>query len=119
MAKMTTLADPRKRTKILRVRCSEEEFSRWQAVAKSRDGTVSGMVRRLLDGTPEKRREVAPPVDVRLLRHVSLAGNNLNQIARVVNEARVIDAHADARDILGHLVILERLLRQLIEENSG
>ncbi len=48
-----------------------------------------------------------------------MVGNNLNQIARVVNEARVIEANADARDILGHLLIIERLLRELIDEVSA
>ena len=116
---MVSLSDPRKRSELLRVRCTSEDLERWQAIAKSRDETVSGVVRRLLDGTPEKRRSPIPPVDVRLLRQVAMVGNNLNQIARVVNEARVIKAHADARDVLGHLVIIERLLRELIDEVSA
>jgi hypothetical protein len=54
-----------------------------------------------------------------LLRQFALVGNNLNQIARVINEARVIEVHADARDILGHLVIIERSLRRLVQQASA
>ena len=116
---MVSLAEPEKRCRLVRVRCTPAELERWQAVAKSRDETVSGIIRRLLDGTPEKVRAPIPPADARLLRQVASVGNNLNQIARVVNEARVIEAHADARDILGHLVIVERTLRQLVQEASA
>lgn len=116
---MVSLSDPKKRSELLRVRCTPDDLERWQAIAKSRDETVSGVVRRLLDGTPEKLRSPIPLVDVRLLRQVAMVGNNLNQIARVVNEARVIEANADAWDILGHLVIIERLLRELIDEVSA
>lgn len=116
---MVSLAEPEKRSQSVRVRCTPTELQRWKAVAKSRDETVSGIIRRLLDGTPEKVRAPIPPVDARLLRQVASVGNNLNQIARVVNEARVIEAHADARDVLGHLVIIERSLRQLVQEASA
>lgn len=116
---MVSLAEPEKRSRLVRVRCTPAELQRWQAVAKSRDETVSGIIRRLLAGTSEKVRAPVPPVDARLLRQVASVGNNLNQIARVVNEARVIEAHADAQDILGHLVMIERLLRQLIDEVSA
>ena len=116
---MVSLAEPEKRSRLIRVRCSSSELERWQAVAHSRNETLSGIVRRLLDGTPEQDRAPIPPADARLLRQVAMVGNNLNQIARVVNEARVIEAHADARDILGHLVIIERSLRQLVQEASA
>jgi hypothetical protein len=116
---MVSLSEPKRRSEILRVRCTPEDLERWQAIARSRDETVSGIVRCLLDGTPEKVRAPIPPVDARLIRQVAMVGSNLNQIARVVNEARVIEVHADARDILGHLVIVERTLRQLVQEASG
>ena len=116
---VVSLSDSKKRSELLRVRCTPDDLERWQAIAKSRDETVSGVVRRLLDGTPEKRRSPIPLVDVSLLRQVAMVGNNLNQIARVVNEARVFKAHADARDVLGHLVIIERMLRELIDEVSA
>lgn len=115
---MVSLTDPNKRELILRVRCKPTELARWQLIAKSRDETLSSMVRRLLDCTPPKQRAQIPPVDASLLRQVAMVGNNLNQIAKVINEARVIDAHADARDVLGHLVIIERILRQLVREVS-
>lgn len=116
---MVSLAEPEKRSRLVRVCCTPAELERWQTVAHSRNETLSGIVRRLMDGTPEKDRAPIPPVDARLLRQVASVGNNLNQIARVVNEARVIEAHADARDILGHLVIIERTLRRLIQEASA
>ena len=116
---MVSLIQPDKRSRLIRVRCTPAELERWQTVAHSSNETLSGIIRRLLDGTPEKVRAPIPPVDARLLRQVASVGNNLNQIARVVNEARVIEAHADARDILGHLVIIERSLRQLVQEASA
>jgi hypothetical protein len=45
-----------------------------------------------------------------------MAGNNMNQIARAMNVARVNGLHVAAVDILAQLAIIERQLRQLIEE---
>lgn len=95
-----------KRTKILKIRLSEDEQSE---LKKKTSGSLASWVRDIALDSEKKRKQVEiPEVDPHLLRQVSGIGNNLNQIARRVNtemkrggingvllitQLRVIDAH--------------------------
>jgi hypothetical protein len=57
------------------------------------------------------REQTPPPGDPALMRQLAALGSNLNQIARAVNECRLVGAPV-------HLVELLALLRS-IEEEAG
>lgn len=113
---MVSLAKTEPRERLLRVRCTATELTRWQLIADTRDETLSGMVRALLNGTPPRSRRFVPRADPRLIRQIACVGNNMNQIARAVNAAHVAGARAHAGDILSELAIIERQLGQLVDK---
>lgn len=113
---MVSLAQPEPRERMLRVRCSSAEYQRWQALAASHDGTLSSMVRGLLEGVPPLRQRRTPTTDPQLIRQVAMLSNNMNQIARAVNAAHVAGAKASAIDILSALASIDRQIRRLLDE---
>lgn len=115
---MVSLAQFEPRECMLRVRCTATEYRRWQALAASYDCTLSGLVRRHLDGVQALPRRRIPKADPELIRQIALVGNNMNQIARAVNAAQVAGSRASAVDILSELASIERQLRQLVGEAS-
>lgn len=115
---MVSLAQPEKLDALLRVRCTALDVARWQKVADGYDVTLSAMVRALLDATPLRPRRPVPRADPTLIRQIACVGNNMNQIARAVNAAHVAGAQAFAGDILTELAIIERQLRQLLDEGA-
>lgn len=98
---VVSLAQPEPRGRMLRVRCTATEYRRWQALAASYDGTLSGMVRLLLEGVPPLRHRQMPTTDPELIRQLAMLGNNMNQIARAVNAAHVAGARLFDRHPLG------------------
>lgn len=116
VAAMVSLTDPEKLDALLRVRCTALDLARWQKVADGYEVTLSALVRDLLDGLPPKARRQTPRVDPQLAREVAIVGGNMNQIAKAMNVARMKGVHVAAIDILAQLSIIERQLRQLIEE---
>lgn len=100
----------------LKVRLSEDEFARLKKAADGEGLTMANFARRQLALDVVKRSPSGSisfrkftPVDPGLLRQLSRLGNNLNQIARRVNQGG-FDA---SFDLLKELLIIERRLKQV------
>ena len=69
----------------------------------------------------ERQRWTSPPqVDPQLIRHLSMIGNNINQIARALNQ----NQNADSLAVLVEIQHIQKALDQLVEihrvsENNG
>ena len=102
----------KKRQKEIKIRCSDEEYQELQQrCTKLR---LAEWMRETCLGTSAKRAPPAPTVAPELLRQLAGIGNNLNQIARVVNSGAV-----DRAAIMGALVSIERQLDAIRAEHSA
>jgi hypothetical protein len=98
-----------KRDKLLTMKVTAEEKARWRSIAESRDLSLAELIRSHLDGlTPKKKR---PPADPDLLRELNAVGNNLNQIARRLNQLESIDT-------LQLMVEIERDLKRVLHAHQ-
>lgn len=75
-----------KKNKLFTMKVTEEEKAKWQTLAKSYNLNLSELVRHKLNNTALKNRKKIKTADPNLVRAVNAIGNNLNQIARRVNE---------------------------------
>lgn len=95
----------------IEVRCSEQDRAAWKAKADAAGLTLSELVRqslgRVRTWTVKDRRAARERV-LQLAR----IGNNLNQIARWANTHK---SAADATEVIGALVSIERLLSETAE----
>lgn len=91
-------SEKRKRSACLAVRLTPEERAHIEANAV-RAGLATGSYARLvLLGTPPPRQVRRPPIErqklAQLLGQIGYVGNNINQIARMLNGGREADLHA-------------------------
>jgi hypothetical protein len=101
-----------KREKIIKIRATEAEL---QALKERCDGAeLAPWMRETCLGERTLKRANVPKVDPALLRQLSGMGNNLNQIARVVNTHR--HDTVNVIQVLAQLSVLERQLGQLMAE---
>ncbi len=66
----------------------------------------------------QKVRREYTPVDPDLLRQIAIMGNNLNQIARTLNKAKVIGTPVDLIANLSVLTAIEQELSKFLPHNS-
>lgn len=106
--------------KFIKLRVSEAERDRWNKKARSAGLTLADYFRRLADEEPTNITPVGSktprkftPVDPELIRHVSWVGNNLNQIARQINQAGVTNAEQLHLDLLAIYRSLEKMKNAL------
>ena len=82
-------SETRQRQRQIKIRCTTEEFNAAAANAAQSGLSVSGYARTAMLGNAGARAKPRLPVDARLLRQVLAQhgryGNNLNQIAYVLN----------------------------------
>ncbi len=112
-------ADKKKREtkdRQLKVRLTEDEFAKLKKAADADGVTLANYARRQLDLDTVKRSPIGmmtyrkyTPVDPDLLRQISRLGNNLNQIARRVNQ----NDFQTSLDLLKTLLTIERRLKQV------
>ena len=92
----------------IEIRCTEGDRAAWKAKADAAGLTLSELVRqslgRVRTWTAKDRRTARDRV-LQLAR----IGNNLNQIARWANTHK---SAADATEVIGALISIERLLRE-------
>lgn len=101
------------KAKFIKIRVTETERLEWQQKAKDMGMTLADYMRTLADQKvtgispvqPVKNRKFAP-VDPALLRQIAWIGNNLNQIAKRVNEG-------DKTDLAEHLISIDRQLKEI------
>ena len=88
-AAMTHGSEKRARTTHLTIRLTPDERAAIDAAAERAGLTAGSYARQLLMGAPAPRQVRRPPIErrelVRLLGNLGYVGNNINQIARVLN----------------------------------
>ena len=103
-----------KRTKIIKIRATESEYA--ELVSRSRKPRLAEWIREYcLDAKIPKANKV-PLTDPTLLRHLAGIGNNLNQIARVMNSDQW--RPVDRLHVISVLYGLQRDLNALRQEHT-
>ncbi len=104
-----------KRNKIIKIRCTESEYSDLKSRSK-KPRLAEWMREHCLDVKPPRSRTM-PDVDPALLRQLAGLGNNLNQIARAVNTK---DWGAVERvQIVAHLAAIQRQLAAIRADHDS
>lgn len=82
-----------KKDKLLTMKVTEAEKQKWQEIAKSFKLSLGELIRQKLNGTTPARKVKVKikQVDPDLLFEINAIGNNLNQIARRLNEGEKFD----------------------------
>ena len=93
-----------KKPKLLTMKVDEVEKSRWQKIAKSFGISLAELIRiRLNNLELPKQNKIKhrqpPKVDPNLMRKITGATNNLNQISRRVNEGQKFDVAVELASI--------------------
>ncbi len=100
-----------KRTKIIKLRVTEAEYA--DLKARCDRAELAPWMREVCLNQHVLKRANIPDADPQLLRQIAGIGNNLNQIARVVNSQRH-DA-VNLVKVLAQLAALERQLEQIYQ----
>lgn len=72
-----------KRTKIIKIRVNDSEY--FELVKRSLKPRLAEWMREYCLGAKVPRANTVPKIDPALLRQLAAIGNNINQIARVLN----------------------------------
>ena len=110
---------PRKKTKNLKLftmKVEENQLEKYRQYAKEKNRPLATIIKSLLDNEPLpsktnfKKEPIRTYNDVNheLIRQLSAIGNNLNQIARRVNQEEKFD-------VIPHLVSIENQLEKLLD----
>ena len=125
---------PRKQDKplssIVSARLPEDVATRWKAAAEAAHLNFSDWLRQAVDGgrvvitgkpTPRRRPKLKAPsgADPELLRQLASLGNNLNQIARMVNRSALAGQPLDMIDLLAALRGIESRLENIASGGAG
>jgi len=103
-----------KRTKEIKIRLTETEHQR---LLDRCDRThLAEWLRQLGLGEHTPRKRLIPKVDPELLRQISGIGNNLNQIARRLNQSDSLTP-SERVSLLSILNSLDRQLGELLEQH--
>lgn len=103
-----------KRSKVIKIRVTEDEYRDLKERC-DRAELAPWMREVCLDKAVLKRAKV-PDVDPQLLRQLAGIGNNLNQIARVVNTQQHDDVNSI--QIISMLLAMERHLEQIYQNEA-
>ncbi len=110
---------PRKKTKNLKLftmKVEENQLEKYRQYAKDKNRPLAKIIKSLLDNErlPEKPNFKKEPirkynnVNPELIRQLAAIGNNLNQIARRVNQKEKFD-------VIPHLVSIESQIEKLLD----
>ncbi|EBF7359507.1 MobC family plasmid mobilization relaxosome protein [Salmonella enterica subsp. enterica serovar Edinburgh] len=104
-----------KRTKEIKIRLTDDEHQR--LLDRSQRTHLAEWLRELGLGerTPSRRRKL-PDVDPQLFRQIVGMGNNLNQIARKLNQMESLRAEDTIR-LLSLLTSIDRQLTETLEHH--
>ena len=69
------------------MKMSADELAKYHTIAKSKNTSLAKMIRDFLQGEKPKISHKQKSVDSNLLRELNAIGNNVNQIARRLNES--------------------------------
>ena len=102
---------------MIKIRAFDEEKSLWVIKANAEGISLANLIRRMLNSKEVQRKPIPgsarnfTPADPALIRQVAAIGNNLNQIARVVNST----GFTDSFEIIEHLLMIERKLNEVTD----
>lgn len=104
-----------KRTKEIKIRLTDDEHHR--LLERSQRTHLAEWLRELGLGerAPSKRRKL-PDVDPQLFRQIAGTSNNLNQIARKLNQMQSLGAEDTIR-LLSLLTSIDRQLTEILEQH--
>lgn len=110
-----TMAENKTKDKFIKLRVTEDERVRWNAKAAKLNMTLADYFRKLADEEPTGIAPAMPlknrkfvPVDPELLRQIAWIGNNLNQIAKAVNQG-------NKTDLVEQLISIDRRLKEIAD----
>lgn len=105
------------RSRIVRVRTSDTEFSKIKDIAKARGLSISELVRRAALGTrmPARTFDANHTVVLaRTLGEIGRIGGNLNQLVRLANSGRIAGRDDELSRILADIDAVRFHLRDLL-----
>lgn len=108
------------RTAIRRLRLTPSEAENWDAAAKADGKTVSDWLRsKVGDANSFKKRSLRVVVsDPDLVRQVAKIGNNLNQIARAVNQCAQYGTVIQTIELIALLTSIQQEIKDLVREKK-
>lgn len=105
------------RSRIVRVRTSDTEFSRMKDIASARGLSISELVRRAALGTrmPARTFDAShATVLARTLGELGRVGGNLNQLVRLANSGRIAGRDDELSRILAEVDAVRFRLQELL-----
>lgn len=99
----------------IEIRCSDADRAAWKAKADAAGLTLSELVRQSLGRVRTWTAKDRQASRARVLQ-LARIGNNLNQIARWANTHK---SGADAAEVIGALISIERLLKEQERPDAG
>lgn len=123
MTKGLSGTERREKTKIIGVRVNPVEFADLEARATTAGVSVPGFVRsQVLNEVLTKPRNAAPTLDKKLLSMIlgqlGKLGNNLNQIAKRLNEGGSVGADRVAGAMDDFEILRDELLKALLSKDD-
>ena len=113
-----TEKDQVKRTKEIKIRLTEEEHQ--ELLNRCTKSSLATWMREICLGEKQTKQSKVIEVDSRLLRQLAGIGNNLNQIARLVNQHQhKQDSTLDRITIVTALASIERELQRLNDDHKN
>lgn len=105
------------RSRIVRVRTTDTEFSQMKDIAKARGLSISELVRRAALGTrmPARTFDANHAAALaRALGELGRVGGNLNQLVRLANSGRITGREDELANVLADVGALRSRLRDLL-----
>ncbi len=106
-----------KRTKEIKIRLTEEEHQ--ALLNRCTKASLATWIRETCLGEKQTKQSKVIEVDPKLLRQLAGIGNNLNQIARLVNQHSKQDSVLDRIAIITALSSIERELQRLNDDHKN
>lgn len=125
----TSARSSRVKSRVITLRVSDEEYERYSKAAEWMNLSLSNFLRRALDNSEEtyrstprvQKKRMAPEREINpeLLYAIHRIGSNMNQIAKALNTANLIDEEVSSKALLLALLSIESQLEKMIEQNEA
>lgn len=115
-------SETRKRPRLIRARCTEEELAAAQAAAEESGLSVGAFLRlRLLGSAGDRsvRRRLDHVELCRLLAELGKIGSNVNQMARTANTSGQLPTQADLAGLRNELIVVRDAVIQALNRRDG
>lgn len=106
-----------KRTKEIKIRLTESEHK--ALLNRCTKASLATWMREICLGEKQTKQSKVIEVDPNLLRQLAGIGNNLNQIARLVNQESKVSSAIDRIAIITALSGVERELQRLHDDHKN